>query len=417
MGKKKVLVLAENINYNRTSSGIRSFNLLNLLSTKYDVTCICYEAFSPEAEWQLPDVKIEVLERKEKLATPWELLDKIWKVRTIPAYVTGLSLWHYRLIQDWNKTVYKHLSNNDVVFIYVLGTGHDFNVHHAVARLKVEVPIMAHIHDPYPFNQYPEPYRQYKFLYSRMASQFKRVIRNVDFVSFPSLYLKDWMSRFYPEIDKKHLIIPHPECIADYSNIACPKSFDKLDDSQFILMHLGSLLKERNPIHLLKAFKRFCQSDPEKKEKAFLYIIGRINNEYVDLIQDKQGAAENIQSINSRVTYPQTKQIMTKATALIILEAISEFSPFMPGKISDYLMADKPIVALTPLKSEVSRLLGGDYSHKTEVNDEDEILRILNDLWQQWKQNKNLKMNRSDLKTYISVEKSLEVFEKIEKTS
>ena len=205
MSKRKILVLAENINYNRTSSGIRSYNLLNLLSKQYDVTCIHLESFDESAIWQLPNVKMEPLERKATLNTFYTILDKIDKVRAIPTYFSGLTLWGRRLIKDWINAVNEHIETNEVALIFVLGTGHDFHAHHAIARLNTKVPIVAHIHDPYPYNQYPEPYKQTKWLYSRLANQFKKVIATANYVSFPSVYLKDWMCKFYPEIEKKHL--------------------------------------------------------------------------------------------------------------------------------------------------------------------------------------------------------------------
>lgn len=413
MSKKKILVLAENVNYNRTSSGIRSYNLLNLLATQYDVTCIHLESFDATAVWQLPEVKMQPLERKAKLNTFFTILDKIDKVRAIPTYFTGLTLWGRRLIKDWVNAVETHMETSDIALIFVLGTGHDFHAHHAVARLNTKVPIVAHIHDPYPYNQYPEPYKQTKWLYSRLASQFHKVIKAADYISFPSIYLKDWMGEFYPEIEKKHLIIPHPECIADYNDANCPAPFSEITTSEFVLMHLGSLLKERNPIHLLKAFKAFCESDPEKKAKAKLFIIGRINTEHQHLISEAWEGMQNIQTINQRLTYPESKKIMDKASGLIILEAIAKFSPFMPGKISDYIMANKPIVALTPTNSEVTRLLGTDYPYRAAVNDQEAILNILNQLWDAWKENNHLQLERPDLKNYISKEKSIQVFEKI----
>ena len=103
---------------------------------------------------------------------------------------------------------------------------------------------------------------------------------------------------------------------------------------------------------------------------------------------------------------------MDSATGLIVLEAIANFSPFMPGKISDYIMANKPIIALTPINSEVTRLLGEDYPYRAAVNEQDAILSILNQLWDAWKENSQLHLDRPDLKNYISVEKSIEVFEK-----
>lgn len=413
MSKKNILVVAENINYNRTSSGIRSFNLLNLLSNQYNVTCVCQELYDAEAPVKLRNVELIELKPGARLSPALELLDKIPKIRALSAYVTGLTLWGYRHIKDWQKAITKELNTKKYDLIFVLGTGHDFHAHHAIARLNTNVPIIAHIHDPYPYNQFPEPYKKEKATYVPLAKQFGKVMERADYISFPSLRLKEWMSNFYPVINEKSLLVPHPQCIIDVDAFE-EKQYSSLElNDKFSLIHLGSLLGERNPLYLLKAFKTFCDSDPEKKEKARLYIVGRINGDHTNMLENEWGGFDNVCLVNDRIPYIQSKKIMAKSTALVILEAIADFSPFMPGKISDYIMAEKPIMALTPENSEVSRLLGKEHLYSGAVNDEVKILDILNRLWDAWKKEPNLKMDRQDLKQYISVEKSIEVFESV----
>jgi glycosyltransferase involved in cell wall biosynthesis len=411
--KKSILVLAENVNYNRTSSGIRSFNMLNLLRKKYKVTCVCLESFDASAVLKLPDVDMVLLEEKATLNWILEGISKIPKVRGLSSYITGLTLYGYRLIKDWNRHAQAVLFEKDIALIFVLASGHDFHAHHAVARLKTKVPIVAHIHDPYPYNHYPEPYKQDKLKYRIQARQYKKVIRKVDYCSFPSLLLKELMTKYYPEIKNKSLLLPHPECIVPVSEFEQLNSDKLVPVNYFTLMHLGSLLGERDPACLFKAFKRFCESSVEKKQKARLLVIGRINNAHEELLEQEWDDFKNIRVINDRISYMLSKKIMSSASALIILEAVADFSPFMPGKLSDYIMAEKPIIALSPSKSEVSRLLGKNYPYISPVNDEDKIVQILNLLWEKWNVNKSLELQTPELKNYISIENTLSVFEKI----
>ena len=60
-----------------------------------------------------------------------------------------------------------------------------------------------------------------------------------------------------------------------------------------------------------------------------------------------------------------------------MVESGAEFSPFLPTKFVDYINIGKPIIVLTPEKSEISRLLGEDYPFKTTLNNEKEIEKIL----------------------------------------
>lgn len=74
----------------------------------------------------------------------------------------------------------------------------------------------------------------------------------------------------------------------------------------------------------------------------------------------------------------------------------------MPGKLADLIFLEKPILALTPKKSETLRILGDAHKYHARVNDEDDILQTLLVLWNDWK-NKNLKLEEhARLKDYIS---------------
>lgn len=407
-----ILVLAENINYNRTSSGIRSFNFLNLLKLKNNVTCICLEKYTETADVILDEIEIITLSNKVKLNPILEFLNKVPKLSGVLGHITGFNMFNYRLMKTWNICVKNALSKKKYDLIFVLGTGHDFTAHHAVARLKTNIPVVAHIHDPYPFNQYPEPYKQEKYQYKLLARQFSKVIKKASYVSFPSIKLKDWMMSYYPAIKDKQLILPHPASLInpDDFNLELPKELELQET--FSLVHLGSLLGERNPIHLLKAYKKFCDSSDEKKLKSRLYIIGRINQGHEELLNNWEDF-NNVSTLNTRISYVQSKKIMKLASGLIILEAVAKFSPFMPGKISDYIIANKPILALTPNDSEVTRILGDNYLYKSEVDNEENILKVLNLLWSEWKNEPNLSLNRTDLKEYISVEKTLATFDNV----
>jgi hypothetical protein len=89
------------------------------------------------------------------------------------------------------------------------------------------------------------------------------------------------------------------------------------------------------------------------------------------------------------------------------LEAISEISPFLPGKFPNCVVSNKPILVLGPYYSEVRRLLGKDYAYWSEANDVAAIESNITKLYQLWKENpQQLPLNRPDLAHYCD-EKSL----------
>ncbi|MES2780140.1 MAG: UDP-glycosyltransferase, partial [Bacteroidota bacterium] len=106
---------------------------------------------------------------------------------------------------------------------------------------------------------------------------------------------------------------------------------------------------------------------------------------------------------NENVSFDIVMNMQNHACVNVILESQSEISPFLPGKFPHCVMADKPIISLTPFNSETRRLLGNDYPYWSEQTDETKIADILEQLYLLWKNDRTaLTLNRPDLVTYLS---------------
>ena len=406
-----ILILVESLELNKTSSGIGRAKLINILNKKNSISVIYPKEFAPgstnlDPDW-IENVKLKKFQPNEA-DTFEKLLNKVPKVRALPSYLTGMSLSFSRIINAWEMAIEEALNQDEYDFIFVLGTGMSFAPHFAMANIDPGIPWIANIHDPFPAHYYPEPYRKKSnIIYKRLASHFDKVIRRATKISFPSLRLKEWMQKFYPEIEKKSFILPHPMIDESMiSKLPCLEtdSIVSLKDNSFNLTHAGSLLGPRNPHHLIMAFRRFVQADPEIKKYAKLNIVGKVAREHSDILKKYNQFSENINIVTERVSYRHSLSILKQSDVLILLEAAAKESPFMPGKLADYFWADKPILALTPPKSETSRLLGKEYPYITEADNEEAIYHILIELWDRWKSEKMMVLNRQDLRDYISGE-------------
>ena len=111
--------------------------------------------------------------------------------------------------------------------------------------------------------------------------------------------------------------------------------------------------------------------------------------------------------VSDYIEYKLVQSLEKKAAVNIILEAISEISPFLPGKFPNCVASNNPILVLGPYYSEVRRLLGKDYPYWSEANDVTTIEANITNLYQQWKQRpEQSQLNRPDLTHYCD-EKSL----------
>ena len=118
--------------------------------------------------------------------------------------------------------------------------------------------------------------------------------------------------------------------------------------------------------------------------------------------------------IKDYLEYIIVQNLEKKVSVNIILEAVSEISPFLPGKFPNCVKANKPIIILGPYYSEVKRLLGNNYNSWSEANDIRAIEKIISNLYYEWKNDsEKLKLDRKDLMEYCSVQYLKGVIESI----
>jgi hypothetical protein len=142
-------------------------------------------------------------------------------------------------------------------------------------------------------------------------------------------------------------------------------------------------LGPRNPLYLIEALNCFFEEEPGAISVIHLHIIGKMTKEW----KDNSIADSNIHVYDKRFSYFDSLKIQQNADVLLLLEAVSSVSPFMPGKLADYFIARKPIFALTPKASETTRLLGENYPLLAENGNINQILNTLRLIYSAFKTN------------------------------
>lgn len=400
----KILILVESLEVNRTSSGIVSSNFINALSKDNEIDILHTEKAYENFLW-LKNIGICRCVDFSGQSRVEKFINLFPKIRALPTYFTGYHMGFNRLVKDWQHTIRKLLDEYQYNIIIVLGTGSSFAPHFAMAEMNIDVPWIANIHDPYPMSHYPEPYQKKDTIfYKPQTKRINNVFHKATWVTFPSLRLLEWMSQYHLQLKSKSFVLPHPEV----SLVGLPEAPEDqnvfLEKGKFNLLHAGSLLGPRDPKYLIKAYLRFIEEDSERKEKSVLNIIGKAAREHTGFEKEYEAVANNVNIMITRVSYKHSLKLLKQADVLILLEAIAKDSPFMPGKLADYISVNKPIMALTPKTSETSRLLGSSYPYITQTDNEDGIYMILVKLWEKWKSENLGNLNRDDLREYISSE-------------
>jgi glycosyltransferase involved in cell wall biosynthesis len=398
----RILIISESINVEDSSA---SKGRVALITNLYKAGFILKVLHYSYKEIQLPGIECELI--KENKFSGYYLLSRLIRVfqrysknyinRTLERWL-GFSFTHTNDTRSIAKAIQK-AQDFQPDLIFTLSKGGSFRPHRAMLKLpELQSKWMAYIHDPYPFHFYPRPFNFVEQSYQHKEEFMRQITEKAKFLSFPSLLLKEWMESYFPAVADKSCVIPH-QIKVDKTEQPIPDFFT---ENQFSLLHAGNLLQQRNPDFLIKGFLQFLANNPEAKTKAHLYFVGsykkqeHILNQYRDI--------PNI-TVSDYIEYKIVQTLEKKAAVNIILEAISEISPFLPGKFPNCVASDKPILVLGPYYSEVRRLLGKDYPYWSEANDVQSIENSITKLYQLWKQSpEQCQLNRQDLTHYCDEE-------------
>lgn len=401
----KILVIVESINVEDSSASKGRVALIySLQKLGYQLRVLHYS----RKEIKLDGIQtIMIKERKWNLNYLLSRFVRITQRHTKLRYnhhlekIFGFSFTHTNDTKSIAKSIKEHKNFNPDLII-TLSKGISFRAHRAMLRFPELHSIwLSYIHDPYPYHFYPRPFNKVESGYKYKESLMKEIIEKSRFLAFPSQMLKDWMQSYFPKVEHKSYIFPHQI----KTLVKLPDLPDFFQKNEFSLLHAGNLLEERNPKFLIEGFLSFLKNNPSACQYSKLYFVGNFSR-HIDYLNDFMNHPNIV--IKGYIEYDRVQAIEKEAAVNIILEAVSEISPFLPGKFPNCVKVNKPILVLGPYYSEVKRLLGNDYPFWSEANDVRNIEEKITQLFKQWSNNPyDFSLNRDDLIDYCN-EKGLE---------
>lgn len=145
-------------------------------------------------------------------------------------------------------------------------------------------------------------------------------------------------------------------------------------DEQFTIAHIGSFLSDRNPRILWKALKELV-----KENKAFaadfqLKLIGKVSRDVLETIEEfKLGKfVRNLGYVSHHeaVLHQRTSQV------LLLIEIDSEETRcIIPGKLFEYMVSERPVIAIGPKASDFEPILKETNTGQFFMYDEKEPLK------------------------------------------
>ncbi|WP_159779617.1 glycosyltransferase family 4 protein [Flavobacterium sp. 9AF] len=127
-------------------------------------------------------------------------------------------------------------------------------------------------------------------------------------------------------------------------------------DSQFSLAHIGSFLSERNPQILWESLAELITENQLFATCFELKLMGAVSNEVLESISKYKLA--NYVNNKGYISHEEALQEQRCSQVLLLIEIDSEETKcIIPGKLFEYMVSERPIIAIGPQETDFERII------------------------------------------------------------
>ena len=282
----------------------------------------------------------------------------------------------------------KYISENDIDTIVTSGPPH--SLHLIGLKLKEEMKInwLADFRDPWTTIGYHKALKLSAYAQKKHKALENEVLNSADTIIVTS---KTTKSEF-------QLITSKPiEIITNGYDVE--KVIKKPLDAKFTLAHIGSFLSERNPVILWQVLQELISEEPNFKSDLQLKLIGAVSQEVLDTIATHQ-LGDYVQNLGY-LSHKEAVEHQRKSQVLLLIEIDSEDTKsIIPGKLFEYMVSERPILALGPKDSDFAEIIKETNTGAFLTYDKKEELKFLILKHYQDYKNGNLKVYPVGLQKY-----------------
>ena len=170
-------------------------------------------------------------------------------------------------------------------------------------------------------------------------------------------------------------------------------------DNEFTISHIGSMLTGRNPKNLWKVLSELIQENPAFEKALRLQFIGVVSDDVLQTI--KKAGLEKYIDVKGYVSHEKAIQYQQKSQILLLAEIDSpDTIGIIPGKLFEYMAAERPIIGVGPQGWEVANILAETKTGAIfEYSNHFQLKNVLLNWFEQY-QNQKLGVNSKNINEY-----------------
>ena len=238
-----------------------------------------------------------------------------------------------------------YIQQNGIDTVITTGPPHSLHLIGLGLKQKAAIKWIADFRDPWTTIGYHKELKLSKYAANKHKTLESRVLNTADAILVTSPTTR---KEFMELTDKPISVITN-----GYDNEVVVKQ--PLDD-KFTLAHIGSFLSERNPRALWQALAELVNDNPEFAEKFRLKLIGAVSREVLNSIAD-YGLNSYVDNLGY-VSHAEAVAQQRRSQVLLLIEIDTpETKCIIPGKLFEYMVSNRPILAIGPEGADMAEIV------------------------------------------------------------
>jgi galactitol-specific phosphotransferase system IIB component len=256
----------------------------------------------------------------------------------------------------------KYIKENNIDTIVTSGPPHSLHLIGLELKEKLNVKWFADFRDPWTTIGYHKALRLSNYAAKKHKKLEGKVLNTADTIIVTS---KTTKTEFEAITSKPISVITNGY---DIENVE-----KQTLDTKFTLAHIGSFLSDRNPPFLWECLVELLNEIPDFKKHLEIKLIGAVSQEVLDAIS--QFNLREYLNLLGYVSHHEAIAHQKKSQVLLLIEINSEDTKsIIPGKLFEYMVSNRPIIAIGPQGSDFADIIKEtntgvffDYSEKAKL--------------------------------------------------
>ena len=239
----------------------------------------------------------------------------------------------------------KYIQENNIDTVITSGPPHSLHLIGLELKQKLNIKWFADFRDPWTTIGYHKSLRLSNYATKKHKALEHQVLNTADTIIVTSKTTK----KEFEAITSKPIVV--------ISNGYDDENVEKqILDTKFSLAHIGSFLSERNPSILWESLVELINEIPDFKSHLEIKLIGAVSQEVLETISQFK-----LNSYLNNLGYVSHKEAIAhqrKSQVLLLIEIDSkDTKSIIPGKLFEYMVSSRPIIAIGPKDSDFADII------------------------------------------------------------